>query len=110
MTGPALTEPPSLRDFLAAGCDLAAVPGFELYWLVDAIDVQPARAAEIAAWYRAEASAWLRGDWSENDIGGWVKWGNPPCHTQGELCSYWWSAEALENPVLARAIRRAARR
>jgi hypothetical protein len=35
--GHLLTEPPSLREFLAAGCDLADVPGLKLPLLVDLI-------------------------------------------------------------------------
>jgi len=96
-----LQQPPPLRDFLAAGCNPASVPGLAVAHLLDLIDdISPDRAAVWAGWYGDNVDAWIHGQPSEMDLVSTV----PRVHIQAELCEYAWAADALDDPALAAVI------
>lgn len=104
MPGFELSTPPTLREFLDAGCTLADVPGMELRLLADLVDIYnptPVRVAQEIRYYRETVDAWIRGEPSEMDRVSLVH----REHTQGEVCRYAWAADALESPDLLAVVR-----
>jgi hypothetical protein len=100
-----LGEPPSLREFLAAGCDLAAVDGLDPGFVVDLIDIPSRTPERVAMWvgfYRETVAAWVRGEISQVDRMST----RPRQHTQGEVCEFAFAADALEDPGLAESLTR----
>lgn len=99
-----LHEPPSLQEFLDAGCTLADVPGIKLRLLADMVDIHnptPDRVAQEIRYYRETVDAWIHGEPSEMDRISLVR----RVHTQGEVCRYAWAADALESPALLALVR-----
>jgi hypothetical protein len=100
----ALSQPPSLRDFLDAGCDLAAVPGLNLRHLANMLEIAdstPAARARWARYYRETAAAWVAGEPSEMDEVSFIH----QVHEQVDVCCYAWAADALESPALLAKVR-----
>ena len=91
-----LAEPPSLRDFLAAGCRLEEVPDLNLRMLalnvMQALDKELPERLDMAIQLTAECADMLAG--------------NPKGFTQADLIEESFAAEIWWDPALARRVGR----